>query len=242
MTTCENTDKDWITTKKEFTKQFDDLNDRGKYNVTTWVTEMNQAIDRYVTNAGLSQDPNQNPQYQIIQENLRKINDLKKRYNDLNDCIQKYLTKKASDTKWNKKLIENGTMQTEINTLEKIQKEMKVDVDSALARDELLRTRNTNVTKHDLFLFDHAIPRSLVPYLWVVSVLFVGAAIILFRITFQTLNPSVGSVYDPATMSTLGLIGLTIYDFFSNRIILMSLFASACIVILFLSLKVAGII
>jgi hypothetical protein len=111
---------------------------------------------------------------------------------------------------------------------------MKIDVVSAVARDELLRSRDTNVTRHQLFILDRPIRKSLVPYLWVLSVLFIGVGLVIFRMSAPSLGlggPTNGSVS----------FEMMILEFISNKIVLSSLLISAIIVIIFLSLKIAGV-
>lgn len=226
---------EWITKKEEFTKDFDDLNLNTDSNLKEQITELNKAIKQYIDTAGLSQTPENNPNYSTIQDKLNNINQIKQRYTKLNDDIKQYLSNQTKKSDWGTQLTENGTIQTEINKLEKIQKEMKVDVESAVARDELLRTRNTNVSRHDLFLFNHPIRRSFVPYLWALSILFIGIALLIFKSTF----PSIG--LQNSESSPFMAILLMITEFFSNRFVLISLITSVIIVILVLSLKVAGV-
>jgi len=226
---------EWITKKEEFMKEFDDLNSTTDSGLKGQITELNKAVKQYIDTAGLSQTPENNPNYTTIQEKLNNINHVKQQYNKLNDNIKNYLSDQTKKTDWNTQLVENGTMQTEINKLEKIQKEMKVDVESAVARDELLRTRNTNVSRHDLFLFNHPIRRSLVPYLWVLSILFIGIALLIFKSTFPKI-----ALQTNETSSFMVLL-LMITEFFSNSYVIISLVASALIVILVLSLKIAGV-
>jgi hypothetical protein len=107
---------------------------------------------------------------------------------------------------------------------------MKIDVTSAIARDELLRSRNTDVTRHQLFLLDRPIRRGLIPYLWVLAILFIGVGLVIFRMTMPELS-----------FSSNGGILTILIAFFSNRGVLVSLLVTALIVILFLSLKIGGV-
>jgi len=225
-------DWNWMDKKNQFNNQFNDLN---VTDINTPIAELNKSVGSYIHSAGLSQLPT-NPNYENITKNLNIINNLKQKYSDLNTNIQNVLTEQAKKTDWNSQLIQNGQMQTEINRLEKIEKDMKVDVDSALARDELLRTRNTNVTKHDYFLFNHPIRRSTIPYLWVLSILFIGLGLAIFKSILPSFH-----LQNSSEISTSLSIFTLLSDFLTNKIILITLLLSASIVILFLGLKVGGV-
>ena len=119
---------------------------------------------------------------------------------------------------------------------------MKVDVESAIARDELLRSRNTEISRHQLFILDRPIRRGLIPYLWVLSVLFIGVGLVIFRMTAPSLGMATGNAASNSSLyGAAASIQMLILGFFSNRVVLVSLLVSTLIVILFLSLKIAGV-
>jgi hypothetical protein len=124
---------------------------------------------------------------------------------------------------------QNDALSTSIAQLEKYNDELKVDVESALAREELLRSRETATNPHQLFLLDRPIRRTMIPYLWVMSILFIGVALIIFK----TMVPTLAS---PESLKFLVL------SFFTNIYVLYALLGAAAITILFLSLKVANVI
>ena len=111
-----------------------------------------------------------------------------------------------------------------------------MDVDTALARDEALRTRNRKGNRHTLYLLDRPVRRGMVPYLWALSVLFVGVGVLLFYWLKPALLLPVGG-WGMNASSVLGMLS----DIFSNRYTWMALFGASTIVILFLSLKIAGV-
>lgn len=225
----------WIDERAKFQKRFDDLSQE---NIQGLITELNKATSSYIARGGISQDPNNNPDYNNIVKLTTRAENIKKRYADLNDEILKFITTESKNKDLPGILNENGELQKQINRLEKIQTEMKVDVESAIARDELLRTRNTDINRHKLFLVDRPVRRGLIPYLWVLSILFIGVALVIFKITAPTLGLSMGSTNAYGTETTFSAMLL---GFLTNKIVLGSLLISALIVILFLSLKVAGV-
>jgi hypothetical protein len=222
----------WIDERAKFQKRFDDLSQE---NVQALITELNTAFGNFIGKGGISQDPNNNPDYNTIQTLINKGNSIKNRYIELNDDILKFLSTQSQNNNLSGTLQENGELQKQINRLEKILLQMKIDVDSAIARDELLRSRNTDITRHKLFLLDRPVRKGLIAYLWVISILFIGVGIIIFRITF----PSVS--FSPNSTGTATNIFETLIEFITNKMVLMSLLGSALIVILFLSLKIAGV-
>jgi|UniRef100_A0A6C0DV86 hypothetical protein len=215
----------WIEERAKFQKRFDDLSQE---NVQGLITELNKATGNFIARGGISQDPNNNPDYDTIVKLTQRAESIKQRYAALNDDILKYLTTEAKDNDLAGLLKENGELQKQISRLEKIQDEMKIDVTSAVARDELLRSRNTDVTRHQLFILDRPVRRGLIPYLWVLAVLFIGVGLVIFRMTMPTI------IFEGGT-------GFSLLSIFESKGVIISLLVSALIVILFLSLKIGGV-
>jgi hypothetical protein len=187
--------------------------------VQALITELNKAVGSFVAKGGVSQDPNNNPDYNNVVKLTQRAESIKQRYAALNDDILKYLTTVAKNDDLAGLLKENGELQKQINRLEKIQ-------------DELLRTRNTEVTRHQLFILDRPVRRGLIPYLWVIAVLFIGIGLVIFKMTMPVISTN-GA--EGASFVT------TLMEFFTNKIVLSSLLGSAIIVIIFLSLKIGGV-
>jgi hypothetical protein len=220
----------WIEERAQFQKRFDELSQQ---NIQGLITDLNTAVGNYISRGGLSQDPNNNPDYANIVKLTNRAEDIKQKYSALNDDILKYLGQQSKDNNLSGLLAENGELQKHINRLEKIQGEMKIDVVSAVARDDLLRSRDTNVTKHQLFILDRPVRRGLVPYLWVLSVLFIGVGLVIFKMAAPSLGVAAANGSVPFQYMLI--------DFFSNKVVMSSLLISAIIVIIFLSLKIAGV-
>jgi hypothetical protein len=223
----------WIEKRKEFQKRFDELSQE---NVQALITELNKAVGSFIGKGGLSQDPNNNADYNNIIKLTKRAESIKNRYSGLNDDILKYLKENAKDTDMVGILTENGELMKQINRLEKIKSDIKIDVTSAIARDELLRSRNTEVTRHQLFLLDRPVRKGLIPYLWVLSILFIGVGLVVFRMTF----PSFG-IGASTNESSDGSVITMLIEFITNKVVLVSLLVSALITILFLALKIAGV-
>lgn len=168
----------------------------------------------------------------------QKISQLNAQYRQLSDDIQDYLTKKAQSKNLSGLLTENGEVQKQIQYLLKVQDQLKVDVESALAREDLLRSRNTKITSHQLFLMDRPVRKGIIPYLWLIAVLFVGVGLVVFKMMAPVLPEDLlgrnefGNPY-----SLFGLLS----SFITSKSVLASLLGAAILVIIFLSLKIAGV-
>ena len=133
-------------------------------------------------------------------------------------------------------LSKTGTLQQQIQRLHKIKKDIKVDVESAIARDEVLRSRDTKLNSHKLFLLNRPVRKGVIPYLWVLSVLFIGIGLVLFRMML----PESTTTFSNGLGSSM-YISLMISEFFENKMVLISIITALLIVVLFLGLKMAGI-
>jgi len=161
---------------------------------------------------------------------------LKSKYEEVRTGLTNYLKDQARKYELSSKLEETGTLQTQLKELETERDQLQMDVDTALARDEALRTRNRKGNRHTLYLLDRPVRRGMVPYLWALSVLFVGVGVLLFYWLTPALLLPVGG-WGMNASSVLGMLS----DIFSNRYTWMALFGASTIVILFLSLKIAGV-
>lgn len=209
--------------KNEFQHKFDLLN---QINVQGLIDNLRKLINKYNMNGGSTDE------YQSIQNLLKQITNIKEGYSDLNKNIEAFTTPQGPSLV--DLLNNNGTLQQQIIQLEKLSKSMDSDVDTAIVRDEQLRSKNTNISREQLFIIGRPIRKGLIPYLWVLSVLFIGVALIIFRMT----TPNISFGADTTGTTLLG----TLYSFFSNYYIFLSIIGASLIVILFLSLKIAGVI
>jgi len=220
----------WVEQRRQFQQRFDNL---AQQNIQGLITELNQAYSQYISSAGISQDPNNNQAYNKIIQLSAKAEKIKTDYTKLNDDIVNTLAKDTTNTNLSSILTENGELQKQINKLQKIQDEMKVDVESAVARDELLRSRDTDVSRHKLFILNRPIRKGLIPYFWLLAILFFGVGFIIFKQVIPL--PQIGATGEGVGALTLALA------FVMDKRVLLSLLASSLIVIIFLSLKIAGV-
>ena len=224
----------WMEQRANFQQRLDALN--GIDVVGTIFTPLDQALAIYISKGGVGADVNTNKAYQDVITYSQKADNLKLQYLQLNKDILAYVETEATHNNLSDLLIENGELQNKIQRLSKIQDEIKVDVDSAVARDELLRSRDTVTTPHTLFLLDRPVRQGMIPYLWVISILFIGVGLIIVKMMAPSLSFGMNSYGQPASF----LVMLT--AFFANRTVLISLLVAAAITILFLALKVGGLL
>lgn len=225
----------WIDKRRDYQQRLDTL---AQKNVENVISNLNIAIEKYISRGGLNQDSQNDPNYKAIQESIAFIEDIKQKYLDLYNDITTYLKTQSTSLNLSGLLQKNGELQLTIKQLQKVQDEMKVDMESAIARDELLRSKDTKMNSHDLFLLDRPVRKGMIPYLWALGVLFIGIAIYLFYMSAKVMgftNTSEGQA------SFFMIIVVYLYDVFSNKTVLFSLLIAALIVILFLSLKVGGV-
>jgi hypothetical protein len=197
----------WVEQKKRFQQQFDFINQRKRGDI---IRRINSAIQ---------QNDNQSKDIGI-----KQLQTLASDYAQLHKNIIKWIKDNSDYTSLTPKLIENGELQQEIKELEKINNSLKTDVESALARDELLRTRETDINSHTLFLLNRPIRKERIPYLWLFSVLLVGVALYLLN----SLYPQVG-IND-------------LYNTFLYRMSYISTYVSITVILYFLGASVVTII
>ncbi len=161
------------------------------------------------------------------------LSTIKDQYVKLHDDIAKTLECNVQNSDLSGGLTQTGSLQTHIKKLEKRKKELQVEVDTALARDELLRSREVKMPAHSLFLLDRPVRKGMIPYLWVISVFFIGIGLVLYKTMLPSIAPDMGTV--------IGM-EMALMDILFNRTVLISLLVCIVIIILVVSLKVGGVI
>lgn len=217
----------WREKRTEFDQQLNALNQTDVEK--TILKPLNEALSKYITNTS------DTTAYENVKAYSQKAEELKLQYVRLNDSILNYIKTEKQGNNLPELLSANGELQKKIHRLSKINDEMKVDVDSAVARDELLRSRETVTSSHTLFLLDRPIRQGMIPYLWVLSILFIGVGLLIIKMIAPPISVGVNAYGQPISFIAM-LTGL-----FSNRTTLLALLVSALIVILFLSLKIGGV-
>jgi hypothetical protein len=156
----------------------------------------------------------------------------------LDTSLTEYLSAAAQNYQMSDKLEQTGQLQQHIQRLEEVQEKMKTDVETAVARAERLRNRDRTGNEHTLYLLNRPVRHGMVPFLWVLSVLFVGIGVYLF----YQLAPFLLGMNSVTSMTSVSYgIGQVFEEIFYSRFTWMALFGAASIVILALSLKIAGV-
>ena len=178
---------------------------------------------------GVSNDPNQDPNYALITQNSQKIQAMKGALVDLNRELSTAIRSHASDNDINGLLTENGMLQQVIQDAQQKKQDTAADAKAAELRDEVLRTREHNVSKHQLFLLGRPLRPGSIPYLWALSALFVGLGLLFVAMTFPSISLS------------NELEGMDTMDILRQPAVWGSVVGAAGIVILFLSLNAVGV-
>jgi len=161
------------------------------------------------------------------------LSSIKDQYVQLHDDISTTLECSAQDNDLSGTLSQSGTLQTQIKKLEKRKKELQVEVDTAVARDELLRSRDVKQTTHQLFLLDRPVRTGVIPYLWALSVVFIGIGFVFYKMYLPSLLPD--------TTTVVGMdVSLTSLLF--NKPVFISLIVCVMVIMVVVGLKMGGII
>lgn len=224
----------WALSKAEFKNRFDALN---VSDTASKMAELNTAIGKYVAKGGLNQDSSTNPDYTVITSKVEELNTIKEAYHALYTDINSFLKTHTTENSLADALTKNGKLKTSVQQLSKVRDGMKTDVESAVAREELLRSRETDMTRHELFLFGRPVRRGVIPYLWLLSVLFIGVGLCVFYMSGQALGLK-DYLYEG---TVAGTIYYMLTDFFTNPTVLYSVIGALVIVIIALALKVSGV-
>jgi hypothetical protein len=187
----------------------------------SWLAKRAQVVERL--NELATQDASSVEQLQLRKQAMER----------LDTSLTEYISNAAQTYQLSNQLEQTGQLQQHIRRLEEEQEKMKTDVETAVARAERLRNRDRTGNEHTLFLLNRPVRHSMVPFLWVLSVLFVGVGVYLFYqlapfLSSNSVGVSVG-------------MGQLFEELFASRFTWMALFGAASMVILALLLKIAGV-
>jgi hypothetical protein len=208
----------WAEQKAVFNARLTSINNK---NVTQLLSDLEDRI-----NAGESLSSKE------VQGIIASITAIQKEYDTLKAEIAGYNDEFKTAT-LDSVLQNTGFTQQELKRLEEINKRLDDDIETARARDELLRSGNTKRNSHMLFLLDRPIRKQSIPFLWLASIICVGIALIMARTV-------TASIDIPGTV--LGYFAYTVTSALQNPVLLQTLLISAVVVIIFLSLKIARVI
>jgi len=121
-------------------------------------------------------------------------------------------------------------VQVELESLQKTAEDRKKDQQTAVIRDQVLRSGNGAVTNHQIYLLGRPLRPASIPFLWALSTLFIGFALLIFY------------TYYPYTTPPLDVLLFDLYLLFTDPFTWAILFSIASVVILFLSLRIAKVL
>jgi hypothetical protein len=164
-------------------------------------------------------------------------------YKVIYDEITQYIKRYTATADISTQLQDIGKLQLEINALHKSKNDLKNDVETALARDESLRSRDIPTNPHALFLLNRPVRRSMIPYLWALGVLFIGITLTMYYalgVRIEVFGTTTG--YAIAKNSSVFGNGWSyIVDVLLSRNVLLTILGACLLTILILSLKIGGV-
>jgi len=172
----------------------------------------------------------------VSQQNLtglscQQIVTIKEEYKAIINLVNSNTTNTSNNEQNATTLATNSAaLSRDVATLTQQRDDLLEDKKTAELRDNVLRSGNSAVTSHQIYLLGRPLRPASIPYIWVLSVLFIGLAVLILYMFF------------PYTIPPIDIVLMDIYFFFSNPWVWSILFGLASIVILFLSLNIAKII
>lgn len=220
----------WTELKTQYQTRYDELSKYRQNELPRDIQTLSEATAKYIAKGGISQDSANNGDYNTAVQLSNKIKDKRRQFQELNSEVSRTLQSISRSDDMGRLLIQNGILQQEINELEKQDKTMEQDVKSSELRDELLRSRESNITKHQIYLLGRPLRPSSIPYLWALSVLFIGISLIIF----YQLMPPLPTYPEGVEVSWTTII--------TDPRLIGTLAGALAIVVVFLSMKIANII
>jgi len=226
----------WPLLKKQFDDRFNAL--------AMQDVELNRAkadLDRYshsyIASGGVSLNPADDVNYKQSIAAAERIAKYKNDWATLVRDVNQKIKDISVTTDIGNKLAENGRLQQEIMDLEKEAKEYGDDAKTAELRESLLRSKESDITRHQVVFLGRPLRPSSIPILWALAVLFIGASIIIFQNINPPLKPLFTTLFGTPSETGTGEGG-----FLSDIRVWRTLVGAFTIVIVFLSLRVANVI
>jgi hypothetical protein len=226
----------WVEQKQAFQQGFQPLSTYQQQKLPQDLQTLQQSLAQFIAQGGVAQDPTNNGPYLQIQQAAQSINSAKQQFQALNTNISTAIQQISSSNDMGKLLLANGQLQQQIQQLEKKKQEAEEDAKTAVLRDDLLRSQNSNITSHKLFLLGRPLKTNSIPIIWAFSVLFIGISLLIF----QQLSP-IPNIFT-LLFSTQAPTTYPILDFLGDARVWGTLSGALLIVVLFLSLKIANVI
>jgi hypothetical protein len=124
----------------------------------------------------------------------------------------------------------NPALQKDVLKLTQERDSLLEDQQVAELRDNVLRSGNTAISNHQVYMLGRPLRPASMPYLWTLSVLFIGLAVLILYMFF------------PFRAIPFDILLFDIMLFFKNPKVWATLFGLASIVIAFLVLHITGVL
>jgi hypothetical protein len=145
MVTWSGQKADFLETKGKLDEQTTDSA------VNKIVNDMNTAIMRYTNTAGISQNPNENPDYTLANKNYVQLQSLQKEYSQLTKTLSTLLRTMTNTNDIASKLKTAGELRNDIIKLEKELINVKQDADTSKTRQSTIETTQQNISWYQGF-------------------------------------------------------------------------------------------
>jgi len=195
----------------------------------TDIQNLNTAISKYIQKGGISSATG-DADYATIQRITEILANKKTQIIKLNHDITAAIRTLASNSDIDGLLTANGALQQQIATATSRHGELEQDMGTAIVRDKMLRTKDTHINNRQVYLLGHPLRPASIPYLWALSILFIGFAILMLYF------------YSPIELPSIEFIINFTFEVLYNPWFWASLFGAASIVILFLVLRLMSLI
>lgn len=168
---------------------------------------------------------------------------LRAKYKTLYDELFSFVGTASEQSDTNALLSEIGNLNAEVRRLHQAKKEVVADAETAVARDEALRSRDVPTNPHTLYLLNRPVRHGMIPYLWAIGVLFIGIAIFVWY--DSGVRMAVFGATTTGTLATnasaIGTWMTYLLDLALSRTVLLTIIGACLLAILILSLKIGGV-
>ena len=219
----------WVDTQAQFTKRLNDIATYVAGQMNQDITALNQAIATYIQKGGVAAGDS-NPDYDTINTLSQRLALYKTQIITLNKDVTAAIQSQGTSSDMEGLLQKNGELQKQIATAQTKKQELSEDAGSALVRDQALRAKDTRINNRQVYLLGRPLRPASIPYLWGISILFIGIAVLMLY------------YYSPIQIPSIEFITAVLIEQFYNPWMWISLLGAASIVILFLILRIMNLI
>jgi hypothetical protein len=232
----------WPDAKADFQTRYQSISSYIQNGLLNDIQNLSQATANYIAKGGISHDPSENGDFNTIMKTSSAINNYKQQFQQLNTDMTRTINTISSDSDMGSLLLENAKLQQTIQSLEKQKEVSEEDAKSSVLRDDLLRSKDKNITSHQLFLLGRPLRPNSIPYIWAFAILFIGVGLLIFQ--QMSPIPNLFEKYGEISSEQQGQYGqyLDFLSFLGDARVWGTLSGALIIVVIFLSLKIANIL